>query len=67
MDLIYQTEREALKFRLTAVLLVAIGLYLARVEAWLPAVLLALGYLVYVTLLRAVLLPRFPFPWAVYG
>lgn len=48
-------------------LLSAFGLYLARLDQWLPAVLLALGYLVYVALLRAVILPRFSTPWVVYG
>jgi len=67
MEIILQTEKEALKLRLAAVLLSAIGLYLARLDQWLPAVLLALGYLVYVILLRAVILPRFARTWIVYG
>lgn len=67
MELILQTEKEALRLRLAAVLLSAIGLYLARLDQWLPAVLLALGYLIYVVLLRAVLLPRVTTPWVVYG
>lgn len=67
MELILQTEKEALKFRLAAVLLSVLALYVARLEAWLPAVLLTLGYLVYVVLLRAFFLPRFTIPGAVYG
>lgn len=67
MDIILQTERQALRFRLAVILVTAAGLYLSRLEAWLPAVLLVLVYMSYVVLLRAFLLPRLPLPWAVYG
>jgi len=67
VDLILQTEKEALKFRLIAVLLASVGLYFARLHnSWEP-VLLVLGYLVYAVFLRSAILPRVPFPLNVYG
>ena len=60
MDLIPQAEKETLKYRLLAVLVVAFALLLEWDEAPLLATFgLVVGYLIYSYLLRTFLIPRF--------
>lgn len=60
LDLIPQTERETLKFRLLAILVVAFAFLLRHDEVPYPPTLgLIGGYLVYNYILRSVLIPRF--------
>ena len=60
LDLIPQTEKETLKYRLLAVLVVAFALLLKWDEAPLLATFgLVAGYLIYSYILRAFLIPRF--------
>ena len=60
LDLIPRTEKETLKFRLLAVLVVAFAFLLRADEvSILPTLSLVLGYLAYSYLLRIFLIPRF--------
>ncbi len=60
LDLIPQTERETLKFRLLAVLVVALASLLRTDEVPIVStILLVAGYLAYSYVLRAFLMPRF--------
>lgn len=63
-----QTERETLKFKLLAVLVVTAGVYLRQSTVpWLPAVILVLLYTGYAVALRYVLIPRYSSPLLVVG
>lgn len=69
MEHIIRVERETLKFRLIALILVALDLYLGRQapgQIWLTLILL-LGYLAYVLLLGRFLASKLATPYAVYG
>ena len=60
LDLIPQTEKETLKFRLLALMVVALAfLYEGRDVHFIPILGLVGGYLVYSVLLRVLLIPRF--------
>ena len=60
LDLIPRTEKETLKFRLLAVLVVALA-FLLRADdvALLPGLAVVIGYLIYSAILRTFLIPRF--------
>jgi len=62
------TELETRKFRLLALTLAAVGLYLraGEIRIW-PSVALILGYFLYVMLLGSVILPRVRSPHIVYA
>ncbi|MBI4234366.1 MAG: winged helix-turn-helix transcriptional regulator [Chloroflexi bacterium] len=61
LEHVLQTERDTVKFRLLALLAIAISLYLRKDQVVLaPAMALVLGYLVYGAALDRFLLPRFP-------
>ncbi len=60
LDHVRKTERDTLKFRLLALLVITFVLYLRREEAPLyPAMALVAGYIAYSWILRQFLLPRF--------
>lgn len=69
MEYILKTERETLKFRLLALVVVAFLLYWQRPsweQLW-PPVFLILGYFLYILLLSNFLLPRITFRGIVYA
>lgn len=68
LEHVTQTERDTLKFRLLAVLAIAISVYLTRAEVPVIATIgLIAGYLFYSLFLRAYLIPRFVSVYLVYG
>ncbi len=60
LDHVQKTERDTLKFRLLALLVITFVLYLRREDAaFYPAAALVTGYIVYSWILRQFLMPRF--------
>lgn len=68
LEHIYKTERETLKFRLLALVIVGIGLYFRKdvLNIW-PIVFLLLSYMVYAMSLGPFLIPWFKRIQAIYG
>lgn len=68
LEHIFKTERETLKFRLLALVIVGVGLHFRRdvIDIW-PLVFLIFGYMVYAMALGTFLIPRIARVQAIYG